>query len=99
MDRATDPKPAGSFGHKRAPRGGTRSKLSIHADRTISKVVAPPLGSRFKGYTSVLVQDLVIRSHVVDFRCERWQTPDGLQFCRGLFRCVSCRPVCRANSG
>jgi hypothetical protein len=23
------------------------------------------------------VQDLVIRPHVVDFRCERWQTPDG----------------------
>jgi hypothetical protein len=23
------------------------------------------------------VQDLVIRPHVVNFRCERWQTPDG----------------------
>ena len=77
MERATEPKPAGSFGNKRAPRGGTRSKLSIHAEQTIIKVVAPPPGSRFKGYTSVLVQDLVIRSQVVNFRCERWQTPDG----------------------
>jgi hypothetical protein len=24
-----------------------------------------------------VVQDLVIRPHVVNFRCERWQTPDG----------------------
>jgi hypothetical protein len=77
MERATEPKPAGSSGNKRAPRGSTRSKLSIRAEQTIIKVAAPPAGSRFKGYTSVLVQDLVIRSHVVNFRCERWQTPDG----------------------
>jgi hypothetical protein len=24
-----------------------------------------------------VVQDLVIRRHVVNFRCERWQMPDG----------------------
>ena len=41
------------------------------------KVAAPPRGSRFKGCTSFVVQDLVIRPHVVNFRCERWQTPDG----------------------
>ena len=35
------------------------------------------LGARFKGYTSFVVQDLVIRRHVVNFRCERWQMPDG----------------------
>jgi hypothetical protein len=35
--------------------------------------MAPPPGSRFKGCTSFVVQDLVIRPHVVNFRCERWQ--------------------------
>lgn len=56
-------------------RGSTRSKLAIHEERTVT--LAPPRGSRFKGYTSFVVQDLMIRAHVVNFRCERWQTPDG----------------------
>src|ERR1700681_877760 len=76
MERGTEPKPPGSSGDRKRPRGGTRSKLSIHEERTV-KVVTPPRGSRFKGYTSFVVQDLVIRPHVVNFRCERWQTPDG----------------------
>ena len=76
MEKATEPKPPGSSGNQRRGRGSTRSKLSIHEERTV-KVAAPPRGSRFKGYTSFVVQDLVIRPHVVDFRCERWQTPDG----------------------
>jgi hypothetical protein len=37
----------------------------------------PPRGSRFNGYRSFVVQDLVIRARVVNFRRERWQTPDG----------------------
>ena len=76
MERGTEPKPPGSPGDRKPPRGSTRSKLSIDEDRII-KVTAPPRGSRFKGYTSIVVQDLVIRPHVVNFRCERWQTPDG----------------------
>ena len=76
MEQATQPKPPGSSGNQKRPRGSTRSKLSIHEERTV-KVAAPPRGSRFKGYASFVVQDLVIRPHVVNFRCERWQAPDG----------------------
>jgi hypothetical protein len=77
MERETEPKRPGGSGSQKRPRGSTRSKLSIDEERAI-KVAAPPLGSRFKGYTSFVVQDLVIRPHVVNFRCERWQTPDGI---------------------
>jgi len=76
MERATEPKSPGSSGDRKRPRGSSRSKLSIDEERTV-KVAAPPRGSRFKGYTSFVVQDLVIRPHVVNFRCERWQAADG----------------------
>ena len=73
MEKATEPpKPVGPQSPKRGP---TKTKLTIHEEKTV-KVAAPP-GSRFKGYTSFVVQDLILRSHVVDFRCERWLTPDG----------------------
>ncbi|HZD90947.1 MAG TPA: transposase [Pseudolabrys sp.] len=74
MERGTEPKPPSA--ERKHPRGSTRSKLAIDEERTI-KVAAPLRGSRFKGYTSFVVQDLVIRPHVVNCRCERWQTPDG----------------------
>src|SRR6202049_4960241 len=73
MEQATDPKPPP--GGERRTRGDTRSKLSIDEERIV-KVAAPP-GARFKGTTSFLVQDLVIRRHVVNFRRERWLTADG----------------------
>ena len=76
MERGTERKPPGSCGDRKCPRGSTRSKLSIDEVRAV-KVAAPPRGSRFKGYTSFVVQDLMIRRHVVNFRCERWQTLDG----------------------
>jgi hypothetical protein len=75
MERGTEPKPPGP-GDRKRPRGSTRSKLTIHEERTV-KVATPPRGSRLKGYTSFVVQDLVIRPHVVNFRCERWQTSNG----------------------
>ena len=75
MERGTEP-PSGGSGERKSPRGSTRSKLAIDEERTV-KVATPPVGSRFKGYTSFVVQDLVIHLHVVNFRCERWQMPDG----------------------
>ena len=76
MDKATEPKPQSSAGGQPRPKGSKTSKLSIHEERTI-RVPSPPDGSRFKGYADFIVQDLVIRPHVVNFRCERWQTPQG----------------------
>jgi len=73
MERGTEPKPPKG---KKRRRGVTRSKLTINEERTV-KAAAPASGSQFKGYTSYVVQDLVIRPHVVNFRCERWQGPDG----------------------
>jgi hypothetical protein len=76
MDKATEPK--GSPPARGAPRrkGSKTLKLSIDEERMV-KVAAPPRGSRFKGYANFVVQDLVIRPHVVNFRCERWLRLDG----------------------
>src|SRR5437868_13004825 len=75
MEKATEPKPDQVSGDKGRKRGSIKSKLTIHEEKTIK--AAAPDGSRFKGYTSFVVQDLVIRPHVVNFRCERWQTLEG----------------------
>src|SRR5438128_12339668 len=74
MEQATEPQPEGPRGQRR-PRGGTTAKLSIDEEQTVK--VKAPRGSRFKGYTRFIVQDLVIRPHVVRFHRERWLTPDG----------------------
>ena len=76
MDKATEPKPSPMAAGEPRPRGSKTSKLAIHEERTV-KVTAPPRGWRFKGYANFVVQDLVIRPHVVNFRRERWQQPDG----------------------
>ena len=76
MDKATEPKAPPRAGGESHRKGSKTSKLSIHEERTV-KVATPPRGARFKGYTNFVVQDLVICPHVVNFRCERWQTADG----------------------
>jgi transposase IS66 family protein len=75
MDSATEPKQSLAGGEPRQ-KGSKTSKLSIHEERTV-ELEAPPQGARFKGYTDYVVQDLMIRPHVVNFHCERWQTADG----------------------
>jgi len=76
MEQATDPKPPAGSGRKRGRRGATRVKLTIDETRKV-KLTAPPPGARFKGYTSFVVQELVIHRQVVELQCERWQTADG----------------------
>src|SRR5271156_3834149 len=73
MDKATDPgKPDRQ--EKRLGRGKVRPRVSVE-DRILSAAV--PAGSRFKGYVSYLVQDLVLSVHAIRYRRERWVTPDG----------------------
>src|SRR4051812_14724525 len=75
MEKATEPGAAGP-GRGRGARGSKGARLTVHEER----VVAPadvPAGSRFKGYQDFLVQDLVLRPHVLRLRRERWLTPDG----------------------
>ncbi len=74
MEKASEGQSSDPSGERRR-RGGTRAKLTIDEERKL-EADAPP-GSRFKGYASFLVQDLMIRPHVTDFRRECWQTPDG----------------------
>ena len=74
MDRGTEPKPVDT-GERRGPMGRKAGRPTIHEERVIE--ADAPAGSRFKGYEDFLVQDLVLRPHVVRIRRERWLTPDG----------------------
>src|SRR4051812_38601109 len=73
MEKATGPGPPGKG------RGGAKARkagrLTVDEERVVEAEV--PAGSRFKGYEDFLVQDLVLRPHVVRLRRERWLTPDG----------------------
>src|SRR5215207_9701138 len=61
---------------KRRRKRTKSADLTIHEERIIKAGPVPP-GSRFKGYQTFLVQDLVLRPHVVRLRRERWLAPDG----------------------
>jgi hypothetical protein len=74
MEEATEPEPPGK-GRGGAMKTRKIGRLTIDEERVIEAEV--PAGSRFKGYQDFLVQDLVLRPHVVRLRRERWLTPDG----------------------
>src|SRR3954447_20364922 len=73
MDERTEPAPAESRG--RGAKASKAGRLPLDEERVIA--ADAPAGSRFKGYEDFLVQDLVLRPHVVRLRRERWLTPDG----------------------
>ncbi len=68
------PPPAGK--KKRRRKGAKTAGLKIDEDRINRAVV--PAGSRFRGYEDYVVQDLVVRRHVIRFRRKRWLTADGV---------------------
>ena len=73
MEKATEPK-AGKFA-KKHPRGAKRDQDKVTRKEIIRADV--PQGSRFKGYETVLVRELVLASEVVLYKRERWVTLDG----------------------
>jgi len=74
MEQASERKsPTG--GSKRRGRGGKQMRRVAIEDQVLTAEV--PAGSRFKGYQSFLIQDLVLRPVAIRYRRERWVTPDG----------------------
>jgi Transposase IS66 family len=79
MEKATEGRERGAEGEKdgasKRRRGPGVSKLSI--DREMTLRVEAPVGSRFKGYEEITVQDLMAKAETTLYRRERWETPDG----------------------
>ena len=73
MEKGTGPK----LGGKRAKHRGRGKVIPRVAPEIEVLRVAHPPGSQFKGYEPYQVQDLVIAARAVDYRRERWLTPDG----------------------
>ncbi len=74
MEQASEPAAPGGAKRRRGAGRNTTERV-IHEDRIVRAVVPP--GSRFKGYQDFILQDLILRPHVVRLRRERWHTPDG----------------------
>jgi hypothetical protein len=73
MDKATEPPKPDRQGN-RPRRGKVRPRVSI--EERVLKATAP-VGSRFKGYETYLVQDLALSVCAIRYLRERWVTPDG----------------------
>jgi hypothetical protein len=74
MEKSTEPGTGDRVSGK-SPRGPKRDKNRI--TRTVTLTADAPEGSRFKGYKSFLVRELVLAAELVNYRRERWLTPEG----------------------
>src|SRR5918911_1058298 len=74
MEQASRQGAAQRHGGKRR-RGSTGERLTITQEGVLR--AEAPVGSRFKGYEDVLVQDLHLAARVIRYRRERWLTPAG----------------------
>lgn len=75
MDKATDAKAQDKQAGKKKPRG---PKLDVErVDRDVVFHARVPDGSRFKGYKSYYVRDIVLRAEVIHYRRECWVAPNG----------------------
>ncbi|MBB3146742.1 hypothetical protein FHS21_003158 [Phyllobacterium trifolii] len=74
MEKATQP-PKAEMPSKGPGRGAKRDHSRVTREVTLKADV--PEGSRFKGYRTILVRELVLASEVVRYRRERWVTQDG----------------------
>ncbi len=92
MDFKLDEPPAA----KKKPRG---PKLDIKrvSREEILRLCAPPAGSRFKGYKSCHVRDLVISAEVVHYRRECWLTPDGKMLLAPFVSTAAILPIRRCG--
>lgn len=73
MDEATEPGKPGRQA-KRPRRGKVRPRGKVE-DRVLR--AEAPVGSRFKGCETYLVEELVLSVHAIRYRRERWVTPEG----------------------
>jgi hypothetical protein len=75
MDKKAAARRKAKAGRKQARRGRGAKRLAVDETRVIA---APhPPGARFKGYEDTVVQELVVRRHVVRYRRARWLTAAG----------------------
>jgi hypothetical protein len=75
LEPSTGARPGRDAGGRGA-NGRPRQRRVIDEDR-ILPVINLSAGLRFKGPEDYVLQDLVLRPHVVCLRRERWLTPDG----------------------
>lgn len=75
MEKATDLKAGDQQTGKKKPRGPKLDTTRVSREEVLYADV--PAGSRFKGYKSCYVRELLVKAELVHYRRECWLTADG----------------------